>query len=379
MPIRRYNCARKIRFLKFKISSTPLKIAKNRSKGRLFALEIAYFRFVLTFLRARVIIYTLFIFMKVEMQEEDLQTEEGKALQEGENTPQHAEETQREQSETAQTSQNAEIVEPEAIEGDFVVAKPEIVYHLSDFDGPIPLLYELIKSAKIAIEDIFISEVTSQYVEIIRNTPKEELDFDYAGEFITMAAELVYLKSIRTLPKEDEEITEDDPEYERQLLINKIKEYALLVEQSDKLREIETINRFYRAPVFTDKDYRVALVNFSLPKLVDAFARVLANAAIHEQEVIPKKVVKDRFSVHEQMENIRLMISVRKQMKFTDLFEPDYDKGDIVTTFLAVLELLKYGRLRAEQEEVFGEITIYAIEGTEDVPIDFEEGDDGKY
>ena len=307
-----------------------MKIAKNRSKGRLFAVEIAYFRFVLTFLRARVNIYTLFIFMKVEMQEEDLQTEEGKALQEGENTPQHAEETQREQSETAQTSQ------------------------------------------------IFISEVTSQYVEIIRNTPKEELDFDYAGEFITMAAELVYLKSIRTLPKEDEEITEDDPEYERQLLINKIKEYALLVEQSDKLREIETINRFYRAPVFTDKDYRVALVNFSLPKLVDAFARVLANAAIHEQEVIPKKVVKDRFSVHEQMENIRLMISVRKQMKFTDLFEPDYDKG-IVTTFLAVLELLKYGRLRAEQEEVFGEITIYAIEGTEDVPIDFEEGDDGKY
>lgn len=250
---------------------------------------------------------------------------------------------------------------------------------MSDFDGPIPLLYELIKSAKIAIEDIFISEVTSQYVEIIRNTPKEELDFDYAGEFITMAAELVYLKSIRTLPKDDEEITEDDPEYERQLLINKIKEYALLVEQSEKLREIETINRFYRAPVFTDKDYRVALVNFSLPKLVEAFARVLANAAIHEQEIIPKKVVKDRFSVHEQMENIRLMISVRKQMKFTDLFEPDYDKSDIVTTFLAVLELLKYGRLRAEQEEVFGEITIFAIEGTEDVPIDFEEGDDGKY
>ena len=132
----------------------------------------------------------------------------------------------------------AEIVEPETIEGDFVIAKPEIRYHIGDFDGPIPLLYELIKSAKIEIEDIFISEVTSQYVQIIKNTPKEELDFDYAGEFITMAAELVYLKSIRTLPKEDEEITEDDPEYERQLLINKIKEYALLVEQSDKLREI---------------------------------------------------------------------------------------------------------------------------------------------
>ncbi len=317
--------------------------------------------------------------MKVKMQEVELQQAEENVLQTTDDDVKNQRVSENEQNTPAQTVANAEIVEPEAIEGDFVVAKPEIVYHLSDFDGPIPLLYELIKSAKIAIEDIFISEVTSQYVEIIRNTPKEELDFDYAGEFITMAAELVYLKSIRTLPKDDEEITEDDPEYERQLLINKIKEYALLVEQSEKLREIETINRFYRAPVFTDKDYRVALVNFSLPKLVDAFARVLANAAIHEQEIIPKKVVKDRFSVHEQMENIRLMISVRKQMKFTDLFEPDYDKSDIVTTFLAVLELLKYGRLRAEQEEVFGEITIFAVEGTEDVPIDFEEGDDGKY
>ena len=317
--------------------------------------------------------------MKVKMQEVELQQAEENVLQTTDGDVKNQSVSENAQNTPAQTVANAEIVEPEAIEGDFVVAKPEIVYHLSDFDGPIPLLYELIKSAKIAIEDIFISEVTSQYVEIIRNTPKEELDFDYAGEFITMAAELVYLKSIRTLPKDDEEITEDDPEYERQLLINKIKEYALLVEQSEKLREIETINRFYRAPVFTDKDYRVALVNFSLPKLVDAFARVLANAAIHEQEIIPKKVVKDRFSVHEQMENIRLMISVRKQMKFTDLFEPDYDKSDIVTTFLAVLELLKYGRLRAEQEEVFGEITIFAVEGTEDVPIDFEEGDDGKY
>ena len=79
---------------------------------------------------------------------------------------------------------SAEVVDPEAIDGDFVIAKPEIVYHLSDFDGPIPMLYQLIKDAKIRIEDIFISEVTSQYVEIIKNTPKEELDFDYAGEFI---------------------------------------------------------------------------------------------------------------------------------------------------------------------------------------------------
>lgn len=273
---------------------------------------------------------------------------------------------------------NLEIVEPEVVDGEFLLAKPEIVYHLEDFDGPIDLLLTLIKATKIAIEDIFISDVTSQYVEIIKNTPKEELDFDYAGEFITMAAELVYLKSVRTLPREDEDF-EDDEFDERQLLINKIKEYALLREESKKLQEVETINRFYRTPVFTDKDYRVALVNFSLPKLVAAYAQVLANAERRGQEIIPKKVVKDKFSVHDQMEHIRQIIAIEKEMQFTDLFEEDYDKSDIVTTFLAVLELLKYGKLRAKQDEVFGAITIIAVEGTEDEPIVFEENDDGKY
>ena len=111
------------------------------------------------------------------MQEEVLQFDSAKAEEELQSNVQSDQEVlqddEQNPSATAQGATNAEIVEPEAIEGDFVVAKPEIVYHLSDFDGPIPLLYELIKSAKIAIEDIFISEVTSQYVEIIRNTPKE--------------------------------------------------------------------------------------------------------------------------------------------------------------------------------------------------------------
>jgi len=285
-------------------------------------------------------------------------------------------------------SENSVIEEPTPLEegvvedsemGSFLNDKPEVVYHLEDFDGPLDLLVTLIKSAKIDIEDIFISDITSQYVEIIKNTPKEELDFDYAGDFITMAAELVYLKSIRTLPKDDEDDSSDDDIDEQELFKNKVREFMLLQKEGEKLRERETTNRFYRAPVYTDKDYRVALVNFSLSKLVAAYAQVLANAERRGQEVIPKKVMKDRFSVHDQMENIRRIIAVRKEMDFTELFEPDYDKGDIVTTFLAVLELLKYGRLMAKQDEVFGNITIYAIEGTEDMPIEFEENDDGKY
>lgn len=286
-------------------------------------------------------------------------------------------------SEKSATFETVEEVSPEAgvSDSEYIAGlKPIIYYHLSDFDGPLDLLLELIKDAKIRIEDIFISDVTRQYVEIIKNTPKEELDFEYAGEFITLAAELVYLKSLRTLPADDEdEDCVDEGEFERAALINKIKEYALMKEQAVKLHELETINRFYRPPVYTEKDYRVCLTNFSLPKLVSALARVLVNAEQRERSIIPKKVVQDRFSVADQMRHIVELISLYGSFTFTSLFEPDFDRSDIVTTFLAVLELLKYGRLHAEQEEIFGEIMLYAVEGANETPIVFEEDEDGKY
>lgn len=258
----------------------------------------------------------------------------------------------------------------------FFSIRPKVVYKISDFEGPLDLLLELLKDAKINIEDIFISEVTHQYVEIIKNTPREELDYEYAGEFITLAAEMVYLKSIRTMPRFDDEDVLDDPELERDAFIRKVKEYALMREQAEKLKKMETINRFEREPVYTDKDYRVSLTNFSLPKLVEAFARVLANSERAVREAIPKKVVKDRFSVHDQMLHIRELLLNFGTYEFTALFEDDFDKGDIVITFLAVLELMKYGRIRAEQEEPFAPIMLYNVDGSE-VPIP--EDTDGEY
>ncbi len=261
----------------------------------------------------------------------------------------------------------------------FLNLKPQIVYHISEFEGPLDLLLTLIKDAKINIEEIFVSDVTHQYVEVIKNTPKAELDYEYAAEFITLAAELVYLKSLRTLPVEEEDEIYEDAEIQRSALINKIKEYALIKEKSEKLRELETLNRFTRQPVYTDKDYRVSLTNFSLPKLVEAFAKVLVNAEKHGQDIMPKKVMKDRFSVHEQMQNIISLMAMRKKMNFYELIEADFDKNDIVTTFLAVLELMKYGRITIEQEEIFGNIDMFAVEGQVDTEIVFEDKNDGKY
>lgn len=269
----------------------------------------------------------------------------------------------------------------EAFIGESIIGTQQMVYHLSDFDGPLDLLLTLIKAAKINIDDIFISDITGQYVEVLANTPKEELDFEYAGEFIRMAADLVYFKSTHLLPKDDEPIDEDDPEFEKQQLINKIKEYAIIKEETEKLKQLETINRFCRSPQYTDKDFRVALVNFSLPKLVAAFAQVLANAEIKTQSAIPKKVIRDRFSVHDRMQFTLdyVLAKCGEEVLFTDLIDDDYSPEDIVTTFLALLELLKYGKLTVSQEEVYGDIKIFLAEGVDSNNLEFEEGDDGKY
>lgn len=286
-------------------------------------------------------------------------------------------------SERSATFETAETLGEEGMsDSEFLAGgKPVIHYHLSDYDGPIDLLLELITKAKIDIEDIFVSDITRQYVEIITNLPKEEMDYEYAGEFITMAAKLVYLKSLCILPREEDDDDEFafDAEAERQELLRKIKAFQLIKQEAEKLRERETINRFYRMPTYSEKDYRVVLTNFSLPKLVEAFARVMINADRRQASVIPKKVVKDRFSVADQMNHILEVLRYEKEFSFVSLFEPDFDNSDIVTTFLAVLELMKYGRLYAEQDEIFGDIRLFAVEGAEDAPLDFKEDEDGKY
>ncbi len=239
-------------------------------------------------------------------------------------------------------------------------ARPVVTYHLADFDGPLDLLVELINKAKIAIEDIFISDVTRQYVEIVTQATPEELDYEYAGEFIKLAAQLVYLKSLRTLPQEDDYEDEfyDDPEVQRRELLNKIAAYKIMKEQAEKLREAETINRFYRMPDYTEKDYRVVLTNFSLTKLVEAYARVMINADRRETATIPKKVVQDRFTISQQMKNIYMRIRQENVVQFTSLFEPDFSRGDILTTFLAVLQLAKLQKAHVVQDELYGEVVL---------------------
>ena len=142
-------------------------------------------------------------------------------------------------------------------------------FKLKQFEGPLDLLLHLINKSKIAVEDIFVSDITEQYLEYM--DALSEPDMDSASEFLAMAALLLEIKSRSLLPKppspaEDEE----DPQ---QLLIRRLKEYKQIKENSQKLRENEHMleGRYYKLPQELIFDKRFELSEASLETLMEAF------------------------------------------------------------------------------------------------------------
>jgi segregation and condensation protein A len=238
----------------------------------------------------------------------------------------------------------------------------EYKFTLDNFDGPLDLLLHLIQVAKIDIKDIFVSKITEQYMAYMENL--ENIDVDKASEFISMAATLLEIKSNKLLPKPVvENQDEEDPE---QRLIRQIEEYKLFKEASEKLKQIEDTDRLYKAPDESVGEYRYTLPDkLSLDVLTQAFYKLLERQSIKAQEINERKIVKDRFTVAQKIAQIKDDLIERSHLKFSELFEADYSKSEIINTFLALLELLKGQQITAVQSAVYGDIDIFKKEDKE--------------
>ncbi len=232
-------------------------------------------------------------------------------------------------------------------------------FKLENFDGPLDLLLHLIQVAKVDIRDIFVSQITEQYMQYMDDI--ENIDVDKASEFISMAATLLEIKSKKLLPKPAEEVVdEEDPE---QRLIRQIEEYKLFKEATEKLKEIEDVNRLYKEPDESANSYRYELPEkLDLTLLTQAFYKLLQRQTIKAQEITERKIVKDRFTVAQKISQIKDDLIIKKHFKFTELFEDDYSKSEIINTFLAILELLKGQFITATQSATYGEIEIFKKE-----------------
>lgn len=230
---------------------------------------------------------------------------------------------------------------------------------LENFEGPLDLLLHLIKEAKMDIEDVRLAEITEQYLDYIKDV--EELDLESASEFIQVAAILIEIKSKALLPVETPEVDGEDIDPEK-MLISRLKEYKLFQDACLDLQKIEDLDKLYKEPDKLAGNVKIVLKDMVLDNLLDAFANLLCRVERKKEDNEPKKIVKDRFTVAEKIISIKSTIKEKKHIKFTELFEADNTKSEMLNIFLALLELLKLQFVKAKQAELFGEIDIYENE-----------------
>ena len=236
---------------------------------------------------------------------------------------------------------------------------------LSNFEGPLDLLLHLIKIAEVDVKDIFVSEVTNQFLEYVYNS---DIDMETESEYLSIAATIIEIKSKAIIPNEEAMM---EAEEEGNLLIQRIEEYRLLKESAEKLKELENVDRFYKNPEDDAFNVKVVYKDFNLNGLIDAFANLLKRVDVkdiveNKQKEIPKEV----FTVADKIVLIKNLLQERKSMSFYDLFTGYSTKTEVITTFQAFLELLKHQFLRFEQDETFGDITLFYREDNGGIEIE---------
>ncbi len=230
---------------------------------------------------------------------------------------------------------------------------------LEVFEGPLDLLLYLIKKDEVDIYDLSIERITRQYLEFMEAF--KTLDLDVAGEFVVMAANLIYLKSRSLLPAHvqppEEEVEEDDPRWD---LIRQLVEYKKFKDAAAQLGEREALQNslYQRLPDSADAQPERPLGEVSVFDLIHAFNNVLKR--ITQQENL-REIFEENFTVSDKIDLIMKMTATDVPLKFTELFTTAASRTEIVVTFLALLELIRLKQLRCMQDEVFGEIELRRV------------------
>ncbi|MBE6084995.1 MAG: segregation/condensation protein A [Selenomonas ruminantium] len=222
------------------------------------------------------------------------------------------------------------------------------------FEGPMDLLMHLIEKNKIDIYDIPIAELTRQYLDYLDKF--REFNMEIASSFLVMAATLLQIKSRMMLPKapQAEGEPEEDPRFE---LVQRILEYRKFKQVSQVLGDMAGVQeRFVAREPMELPVHHLPPGNLSLRQLVEAFHTVLS---VKEELSIPKALVEpEEYSIKDKMEDIILLLGrSRGKLLFSEAFRSG-TRGELIVTFLALLELMKLRTVTVKQQRSFAEIYI---------------------
>ena len=231
---------------------------------------------------------------------------------------------------------------------------------LEIFEGPLDLLLYLIKKDELDIHEISLERITRQYLEYLQAF--KELNIDVAGEFVVMAANLIYLKSRSLLPVDqqppEEDAEEDDPRWD---LIRQLIEYKKFKEAAAQLqvRQLEQERIFVREPGGLEPALAapLRLGEVGIFQLINAFQVVIKRVEAREglQEIFG-----EHYTVSDKIEWILQRVADGVPLRFSELFASMASRVEIVVTFLALLELIRLRQVSAVQSNPFAEIQIAA-------------------
>lgn len=237
---------------------------------------------------------------------------------------------------------------------------------LDSFEGPLDLLLHLIKKNEMNIYDIEVSKITEQYLEYLHRIKKLRLDI--AAEYLVLAAKLLNIKSKMLLPTINVAIEDDILEDPREELVEQLVEHQQFKEISKKLHKLELDRKllFDRDQDILEEDN----IDYSIKEgttielLNKAFLNVLKSNKKRKTSKIKRHITTDKYSVTEEISFIyQKIVENKNTLLFSELFEDSKSIEKLVTSFLAILELVKDGKIYAKQDITSGPIYMVLKEG----------------
>ncbi len=228
---------------------------------------------------------------------------------------------------------------------------------LNNFQGPMDLLLHLIKKKQMNIMDIKIEIIIDEYLNYINHL--EKMNLNIASSYLVMASELIEIKSRMLLPNSNEEESVDEL---KENLVNRLVEYEKYKELVPSFKELELERKEFitKSPssILEYKTTEKFTSKLTMDTLIEAYKNFLIR--LEDEKPITTKVTKKEISVESQILRIKEKFKVEKRTTFEELFE-EKTKPYIVATFLAILEMTRFGELKIYQDESFGTIICEAI------------------
>jgi segregation and condensation protein A len=248
----------------------------------------------------------------------------------------------------------------EQLSFDFYKEQPQIVREsrdelrlkLGEFAGPLDLLLYLIKQEQANIFDIPIAKITDEYLKYIRLM--KHLDISVAGDFLVMAATLIEIKSRMLLPKEITETVEEELEDPREALVRQLLEHQKFKNAAQMLYERTTVEQAVFPRGRIESDDNNSETNASVFDLLKVFQKILAR---HTEE-IQMEIEREEISLADMIKSLRKRIFDGRELNLLRFFEEMHSRRELVTAFIAVLEIVRTESVKLMQETTFGDIIL---------------------